>query len=159
MPAGERPLRTRKRIGIIGGSAPQPRHLQTAETMGRLIAESGCILVNGGMRGVMEASARGARSAGGVVIGILPGRTPDEANDQCDIAIATGLGYMRNAIIVLNADALVAIDGEFGTLSEIAYAQIFGKTVFGLDTWDIPGIVPVSTPQEAMDRLRTTLDL
>jgi uncharacterized protein (TIGR00725 family) len=140
----------KKRIGLIGGSAPAPRHLQLAETMGALIAENGYVLVNGGMRGVMEASARGAKSQGGWVIGILPGKSAQEANPYTDVAIPTGLGYLRNALVVLNADVLVAVDGAYGTLSEIAYTQIFGKKVFGIETWDIPGVIAVESPQAAL---------
>lgn len=139
-----------KRIGLIGGSAPEPRHLHLAETMGRLVAENGFVLVNGGLKGVMEASARGAKSAGGRVIGILPGRSTQEANPFTDVAVATGLGYLRNALVVLNSDALVAIAGSYGTLSEIAYTQIYGRKVFGIETWDIPGVTAVAGPEEAL---------
>jgi uncharacterized protein (TIGR00725 family) len=142
-----------KRIGLIGASSPDPRHLQIAESMGRLIAQNGFILVNGGMKGVMEASARGAKAAGGLVIGILPGKSAQEANAFIDIAFPTGLGYMRNALIVLNSDILVAIAGAYGTLSEIAYTQIYGKKVFGLETWDVPGVIPVENPQAAMEQI------
>jgi uncharacterized protein (TIGR00725 family) len=146
--AGE--FAAKKRVGLIGGSAPAPRHLRLAETMGGLIAENGHVLVNGGMKGVMEASARGAKSRGGWVIGILPGKTAQEANPFTDVAIPTGLGYLRNALVVLNADVLVAVDGSYGTLSEIAYTQIFAKKVFGIETWDIPGVIAVESPQAAM---------
>lgn len=121
--------------------------------MGRRIAEGGFVLVNGGLKGVMEASARGARSHGGLVIGILPGKSIREANDCTDVAIPTGLGYLRNALVVLNSDVLVAIAGSHGTLSEIAYAQIYGKKVFGIETWDIPGVIPVDGPRDAMERI------
>jgi hypothetical protein len=143
-----------KRVGIIGGSSPEVKHLQLAETMGQLIAQNGYILVNGGLKGVMEASARGAKAHGGLVIGILPGKSAQEANLFTDIAIPTGLGYLRNALVVLNADVLVAIAGAYGTLSEIAYTQIYGKKVFGLDTWDIPGVIAVETPQAAIKRIK-----
>lgn len=143
----------RKRVAIIGGSAPEPKHLLIAEEMGRLIAKNGYVLVNGGLSGVMEASARGARTQGGLVIGILPGQSIQEANAFTDIAIATGLGHLRNALVVMNADVLVAIDGECGTLSEIAYAQVYGKTVFGIETWDIRSVIPVAGAQSAMDRI------
>ncbi len=138
---------------MIGGSAPAPKHLRIAETMGRLIAENGFVLVNGGLKGVMEASAKGAKAAGGWVIGILPGRSAQEANPFTDIAVPTGLGYMRNALVVLNSDVLVAIDGSYGTLSEIAYTQIYGKKIFGIETWDIPGVIAVETPQAAMQHI------
>jgi uncharacterized protein (TIGR00725 family) len=140
----------RPRVGIIGGNMPDMVSIQNAETMGRLIAENNYILVNGGMKGVMEASARGAKSAGGLVIAILPGKSSSEANPYVDIAIPTGLGYMRNALVVLNSDVLVAIDGSYGTLSEIAYSQIYNKTAFGLNTWNIQGVIPLSSPEEVI---------
>jgi uncharacterized protein (TIGR00725 family) len=146
-------LSSRKRVGLIGGSAPAPKHLRIAETMGQLIAENGLILVNGGLRGVMEASAKGAKSRDGWVIGILPGKSAQEANSFTDIAIPTGLGYLRNALVVLNSDVLVAINGSYGTLSEIAYTQIYGKKVFGIETWEIPGVIPVETPLAAMEQI------
>ncbi|MCJ7524785.1 MAG: TIGR00725 family protein [Candidatus Aminicenantes bacterium] len=143
----------KKRIGLIGGSSPAVRHLQIAETMGRLIAENGFLLVNGGLKGVMEASARGAKAHGGWVIGILPGKSTQETNRFTDIAIPTGLGYLRNALVVLNSDVLVAINGAYGTLSEIAYTQVYGKKVFGIETWDIPGVIAVESPQAAMQQI------
>lgn len=121
--------------------------------MGRLIAENGFTLVNGGLKGVMEASARGAKAGGGWVIGILPGKSALEANPFTDVAVPTGLGYLRNALVVLNSDVLVAIAGSYGTLSEIAYTQIYGRKVFGIETWDIPGVVPAASAQNAMEQL------
>ena len=155
MTAGNRNLPKTKRIGIIGGNYPDSKSLKNAERMGELIAKNGYILVNGGMKGIMEASARGAKSADGLVISILPGKSADEANEYVDIAIPTGLGYLRNAIVVLNSDILVAIDGSYGTLSEIAYAQIYKKTVLGLNTWDIDGIIPMSTPEEVINNINS----
>ena len=143
----------KKRIGIIGGNSPDSKSIKYAERMGELIAKNGYILVNGGLKGIMEASSRGAKSANGFVIGILPGKSIEEANTFVDIAIPTGLGYMRNAIVVLNSDIIVAIDGSYGTLSEIAFAQIYKKTVFGLNTWDIQGIIPLSTPEEVIKKI------
>lgn len=146
-------LSRKKRIGIIGGNAPDAKSLKNAERMGELIAQNDYILVNGGMRGVMEASARGAKSAGGFVIAIVPGKSRDDGNPISDIVIPTGLGYMRNPLVVLNADILVAIDGSYGTLSEIAYCKIYNRTVFGLNTWNIDGVIPMSTPEEAIQKI------
>ncbi len=143
-----------KRVGIIGGNFPDLPSRQDAERMGRLIAEAGHILVNGGMKGVMEASAKGAKSAGGIVIGILPGKETGDANEYVDIAIPTGLGYMRNPLVVLNSDIIVAIDGSYGTLSEIAYSKIYNRTVLGLNTWNINGTIPLSSPEEVMKYIR-----
>jgi uncharacterized protein (TIGR00725 family) len=146
-------LTSRKRVGIIGGNLPDAASLKNAERMGELIAKNGYILVNGGMKGVMEASARGAKSANGFVIGILPGKSRDDCNSYVDIAIPTGLGYMRNPMVVLNSDIVVAIDGSYGTLSEIAYTQIYNRTVFGLNTWNIKGVIPLTTPEEVINRI------
>jgi uncharacterized protein (TIGR00725 family) len=143
----------KKRVGIIGGNLPDAISLKNAERMGELIAKNGYILVNGGMKGVMEASARGAKSVNGLVIGILPGKARDDCNSYVDIAIPTGLGYMRNPLVVLNSDILVAIDGSYGTLSEIAYTQIYNRPVFGLNTWNIKGVIPLSTPEEVINRI------
>lgn len=144
-------LRKKIRIGVIGGAKPDPEARKTAAAVGRLIAEKGCILVCGGLGGVMEAAAGGAKKAGGVCIGILPGNSPQSANPHIDVPVATGLGYTRNSLVVMNADALIAIDGSFGTLSEIAYARIFGKTVIGIRTWDVTGITPADTAEEAVE--------
>jgi uncharacterized protein (TIGR00725 family) len=146
-------LALKKRVGIIGGNNPDAASLKNAEKMGELIARNNYILVNGGMKGVMEASARGAKSAGGFVIGISPGKSRDECNPYVDIAIPTGLGYMRNAMVILNSDLVVAIDGSYGTLSEIAYTQIYHRTVFGLNTWKIPGVIPLTTPEEVIEHI------
>jgi uncharacterized protein (TIGR00725 family) len=146
-------LTQHKRVGIIGGNAPDAKSRKNAETMGQLIAEHGYILVNGGMKGVMEASARGAKAAGGFVIGILPGKSSKDCNQYIDVAIPTGLGYMRNPMVILNSDVLVAIDGSYGTLSEIAYTQIYDRKVFGLNTWDIKGVIPLKSPEEVIQQI------
>jgi len=144
---------TRKkiRIGVIGGSRPQKKFLHSAFEIGKLVAGRGAILVCGGLGGVMEEAARGAKQAGGLTIGILPGNNPGDANPYIDIPIATGLGYTRNSLVAMNADVLIAVDGEFGTLSEIAYGRIYGKKVIGLGTWDIEGVVPAASAEEAVD--------
>jgi len=107
--------------------------------------------VCGGLSGVMEAAARGVRQAGGFSLGILPGNSPQDANPYIDMAVATGMGFSRNNLVVMNSDVLIAIDGEFGTLSEIAYARVYGKKIIGLGTWDIEGVIQVETPAEAVD--------
>lgn len=143
-------VRGARRIGVIGGSRAQKKHLEAAEEVGRLIAEAGAVLVCGGLAGVMEAACRGAKRAGGVTIGVLPGSNPAEANAFVDIPIATGMGYTRNALVVMNSDALIAVDGEYGTLSEIAYGCVHGKKIVGLETWDIKGVRPAGSPEEAV---------
>lgn len=142
----------RPRIGLIGGSRAGKKYLELAGEVGRLVAEKGGILVCGGMAGVMEAACRGAKEAGGLTVGIIPGARRAEANAFVDIAIATGMGYTRNSLVVMNSDVLIAVDGEYGTLSEIAYALINEKKVFGLGTWEIEGVVAVKHPKEAVAR-------
>ncbi len=153
MPGFGSDLSLKKRVGIIGGNAPDAKSLKNAERMGELIAQNGYILVNGGMKGVMEASARGTKSVGGLVIAIIPGKSREDANPFSDIVIPTGLGYIRNPMVVLNSDILVAIDGSYGTLSEIAYSKIYNRMVFGLNTWDINGVIPLATPEEVIQRI------
>ncbi len=143
-------IRQRARIGVIGGARPKPGFEDQAREVGRLIAEAGAVLVCGGLSGVMTAAARGAREAGGLTIGILPGVSAGDANPYIDVAVPTGLGYSRNSLVAMNADALIAVDGEFGTLSEIAYGNIFGKPVVGLGTWKVKGVVPAESPEEAV---------
>jgi uncharacterized protein (TIGR00725 family) len=143
-------IRERIRIAVIGGSRPGRQAVDNAFEVGRLIARAGAVVVCGGLGGVMEAACRGAREEGGLTVGILPGGSPADANPWVDLPIATGLGYTRNALVVMNADAVVAVDGEYGTLSEIAYGKIHGKKVVGLVTWDVKGVEIAATPEEAV---------
>ena len=143
--------RNKIRIGVIGGASPEPRFRQIAYDVGMLIAERGTILVCGGLGGVMEAAARGAKKAGGLTVGILPGTSHEEANAHIDVPIATGLGYSRNSLVAMNADVLIAVDGQFGTLSEIAYGNIYGKKVIGIGSWDIRGVISADTAEHAVD--------
>jgi uncharacterized protein (TIGR00725 family) len=142
--------RKRIRIGVVGGSSPDDRAILAAFRVGQAIGEAGAILVCGGLGGVMEAAASGAKKSGGFTIGILPGTNPGEANGSIDMPIVTGMGYSRNSLVALNADILIAVDGEYGTLSEIAYGNIYGKKVIGLDTWDVKGVTKAKTPDEAV---------
>lgn len=143
-------IRTRRRVAVIGGSRPGRKALEEAREVGRLIARAGAVLVCGGLGGVMEAAALGVREEGGLTVGILPGGDASDANPAVDVPIATGLGYTRNSLVVMNADAVVAVDGEYGTLSEIAYALIYGKRVVGLGTWEIRGVMAAESPDEAV---------
>jgi uncharacterized protein (TIGR00725 family) len=143
-------IRQRIRIAVIGGSRPGRQALEVAFEVGRLIARAGAVVVCGGLGGVMEAAGRGAREEGGLVIGILPGGSPADANPWVDVPIATGLGYTRNSLVVMNADAVVAVDGEYGTLSEIAYGKIHGKKVVGLGSWDLKGVEVAASPEDAV---------
>ena len=114
--------------------------LAAAEETGRLLAEAGAVIVTGGLGGVMEAASRGAREAGGTTLGVLPGNDRREANAWVEVALPTGMGEARNALVVRAADALVAIAGGWGTLSEIALARKAGKPVAGVGSWDLEGV-------------------
>ena len=146
-------------ISVVGESNSSPGAYKLAEEVGRLIAKAGAILVCGGLKGVMEAAAKGAKSAGGLTIGILPGSKHEEANPYIDIPIVTGLGYARNKIVVKTGQVIIAIGGKYGTLSEIGFALGYGIPVVGLKTWELirgdgkvdQGIVYVRTPKEAVE--------
>ncbi len=144
-------------VGVIGASRCTPREYERAYQIGKGIARLQAILVCGGLGGVMEAASKGAQEEGGLVIGIIPQAQPGEANPYVTVAVATGMGHARNSIIVNTARVLVAVGGEYGTLSEIALALKGGKVVLGLDTWDIPGVVRVSSVEEALKTLEELL--
>jgi uncharacterized protein (TIGR00725 family) len=137
-------------VAVVGPGEAEERHAAAAEEVGRLIAESGALLVCGGLGGVMEAACRGARAAGGTTVGILPGLDRSAANPHLDLALPTGLGEARNALVVRAADAVIAIGGGYGTLSEIALALRAGKPVIGLDTWEIDGVRAADGPETAV---------
>ncbi len=144
-------------IAVVGGEEPPAEMLPLAEEVGRRIAEAGATVVCGGRGGVMEAACRGARKAGGLTIGILPGAHRSEANPEVDIAIPTGLGVARNPLVALSGDAVIAIAGSFGTLSEIAHALDLGKPVIALRSWNLDSsqidparYLRVETPAEAV---------
>lgn len=139
------------RISVIGGSEVDEDVASVAEAIGREIATREHTLICGGLGGVMTAACRGAREAEGETIGILPGTDPGEANPHVETAIVTGLGDARNALVPLNGDAVIAIDGAAGTLSEIGHARIHGRPVAGIGTFDIPGVEAVDTPEAALD--------
>jgi uncharacterized protein (TIGR00725 family) len=139
-------------IAVSGPGAASEESEALAVATGRLIAEAGAVLVCGGLGGAMEAACRGAKAAGGITIGIVPGLRRADANRFVDVCIATGMGEMRNALIVRAVDAVIAIAGEFGTLSEIALALKIGTPVVGLRTWELnrSEIARASTPEEAV---------
>jgi uncharacterized protein (TIGR00725 family) len=148
---------TTRIIGVIGGEVAGEDSLARAREVGRLIAERGAVLVCGGLGGVMEAACRGASEAGGTTVGILPSDSTSDANPYVTIPIATGMGTARNLVIVRTADALIAVDGRYGTLSEIAHALDQGKRVISLLAWPaLRGAVPedrftpAETPEEAV---------
>lgn len=138
------------RISVIGGSEIDEETAMVAEAVGLEIANRGHTLVCGGLGGVMAAACRGAREASGPTIGILPGTDREDANEYVKTAIATGLGDARNPLVVMNGAAVIAIDGSAGTLSEIAHALIRNRPVAGLDTFTVPGVEPVSSPEAAV---------
>ncbi|OLE54266.1 MAG: TIGR00725 family protein [Cyanobacteria bacterium 13_1_40CM_2_61_4] len=147
-------------IAVIGGSnTASPEAIQLAEEVGFLIARADAVVVCGGLNGVMEAACKGAKRGGGLTVGILPGSDPRDANPHVDVPVVTAISTARNAIVVRTGDAIIAIDGSYGTLTEMAYAFDLGKKVFGLRSWDLEKVgvpkslyVPVKTPREAVDR-------
>ncbi|MCI0595209.1 MAG: TIGR00725 family protein [candidate division Zixibacteria bacterium] len=140
-------------IAVVGGSSASAEVYQTAREVGRLVAQAGAVLVSGGLGGVMEAASQGAKEEGGTVIGILPGFFRNEANPYVDIPIVTGLGDGRNMLVVQTAEAVIALPGEYGTLSEIALALKIGRPVISLGGWEIsPDIIKAKSAKEAMEK-------
>jgi uncharacterized protein (TIGR00725 family) len=138
-------------VAVIGPSDASDEERTHAEGVGRHLATRGGVVVCGGLGGVMEAAARGASGAGGVIVGILPGRERSEANPYVTVAVTTGMGEMRNALVVRAADVVVAVGGAYGTLSEIAFALRTGVPVVGIGTWDIDGVIEASDPESAVE--------
>jgi uncharacterized protein (TIGR00725 family) len=143
-------------IGVIGSSECSSKTKKLAEEVGREIARRGATLVCGGLGGVMEAAARGAKEAGGLTVGILPGSHAGEANPYIDVAVVTGMSYARNIIVVRSSDAIIAIEGKYGTLSEIAVALQLHKPIVGLKTWEVSEeIISSSCAVEAVEKAIT----
>ena len=146
-------------VAVIGNAYCSAEEANLAETVGKLLAERGAIIICGGLGGVMEAACRGAKLKGGMTIGILPGEDSSAANPYIDIPIVTGVGYARNMAVVKSAQAVIAIGGNYGTLSEIAYSLKRGTPVIGLNTWSLSRngqerdpIIRVNTAIEAVDK-------
>ncbi len=136
-------------ISVIGSGA---EHVGRAEEVGRLLAEQGATVVTGGRGEVMAAAARGAKSAGGTTIGILPGESRTEANEWIDHAVVMGIGHARNLAVAASGDAVIAVGGAWGTLAEIAYARLLGRPVVVLEPGhDVPGVERAATPAEAVE--------
>jgi uncharacterized protein (TIGR00725 family) len=149
-------------IGVIGGSEPTAAVIKIAEDVGREIARKGAVLVCGGLTGVMEAACKGASDEGGLTVGILPGDSRNTANPYVKIPIITGIGYARNVAVVKTSQAVIAIDGSYGTLTEIGYALQCGIPVIGLNTWalSINGqaedkIIAAANAQDAVEKAIT----
>jgi uncharacterized protein (TIGR00725 family) len=156
-------------VAVIGGRAAEEGDelWVLAAEVGRGLAEAGVTVVCGGGGGVMEAAARGAAEAGGSVIGIVPGESPDDANEYCTHVVATGIGHARNLAVVSSGEAVIAIGGEWGTLSEIGFARVIGHEVVALRSWELngrermrggPGVVAVETAAEAVAAALRALD-
>lgn len=139
-------------IAVVGGGACGPEVRDTARRIGQIIASHGHVLICGGLGGVMEAACCGARDAGGLAVGILPGER-EEANCYIDVGIATGMGHARNVIIVKSADLVIALPGEMGTLSEMALAVKMKKPVISLSSWEICGAFQAKDPEEVEQML------
>jgi uncharacterized protein (TIGR00725 family) len=155
----------RRLVAVCGESDPQTSLAALAFELGRGIAQRQAVLICGGLTGVMEHAARGARAAGGLTIGLLPGENPDEASDYIDVAIATGLGHARNPILARTADGVVALGGGLGTLSEIALALRNRRPTIGIQTWRFdrdrrtePELPTAANPQDALEWLFARMD-
>jgi uncharacterized protein (TIGR00725 family) len=155
----------RRLVAVCGESDPQTSLADVAFELGRGIAQRDAVLICGGLTGVMEHAARGARAAGGLTIGLLPGDDPDEANEYVQVAIATGAGHARNAILARTADGVVALGGGLGTLSEIALALRNGRPTIGIQTWRFdrdrrtePELPIAANPKDALDWLFSRME-
>jgi uncharacterized protein (TIGR00725 family) len=137
-------------VAVVGPGEATPAQEAAAQEVGGALARAGAVLVSGGHGGVMAAACRGAAQGGGVTVGILPGPDRRAANEWVAVAIPTGLGELRNGLIVRAADAVIAVGGAYGTLSEVALALKTGVPVIGLDTWAIDGIEPATSAQAAV---------
>ena len=157
------PSERARQVAVIGPSGAElgSEAVLLGEEVGRLLAEAGVTLVCGGMGGVMEAACRGAREAGGEAIGIVPGHEVGEANEFCTHVVATGIGHARNLAVVSSGEVVIAIGGEWGTLSEIGLARGIGRPVVALRSWELngrermdgaPGVMPADSAGEAVER-------
>ena len=139
------------RVSVIGGGSVPEETAGVATEVGRELAARGHAVVCGGLGGVMAAACRGAKAEGGRTIGILPGEDRATANPHVDVAVATGMGHARNALVVLNGDAVVAVDGGPGTLSEMGFAAVYDRPAASIGARDAPGFEAVSSPEEAVE--------
>jgi uncharacterized protein (TIGR00725 family) len=141
-------------VAVVGSGEATAAEIQDAFAVGRLLGTRGCVVVTGGLGGIMAAASRGARSAGAVTVGVLPGLDRGAANEWITVVLPTGLGELRNGLIVRAAEGLIAIGGEYGTLSEVALALKGGKRVIGLGfPWSIDGVEEAESPQDAVRSL------
>jgi len=142
-------------ISVIGGDVGSAREedLKTAEDLGEKLAAKGHTIVCGGRGGVMKAACKGAKKKGGETIGILPSSSREEANEYIDHAIVTDLGMMRNSLVVMNGDLVIAIDGGYGTLSEICFAHKYGKDILGINTWEVDAVDNFEKLEDLTERI------
>ena len=147
-----------QRISVFGGRDITPDVYEDTLEIGRRLAEEGYLVFCGGGAGVMEAIAKGVHDEGGIVVGVLKGQDLEEGNKYLTVPIATGIGIARNAILAYNCDAAIAISGQYGTLSEIAYAFQLKKPVIGYKTWDIDPVIQANTPEEVVYKLNKELN-
>jgi uncharacterized protein (TIGR00725 family) len=148
----------RRYIAVVGPGDATDGERAVAHEVGAAVAGLGAVLVCGGLGGVMEAACAGAKGAGGTTLGILPGAHRSDANPFVDVAVATGMGEMRNALVVRSADAVIAVGGAYGTLSEVALALKAGTPVVGIGTWEIDGIVSASDAASAVRLLQDLVE-
>jgi uncharacterized protein (TIGR00725 family) len=148
----------KKTVAVIGGRRCTQEVEQIAHNLGNNIAKVADILISGGLGGVMKAATKGFKSAGGLTVGIIPSYDKNDANEFVDIVIPTGLGLARNVLVVKSADAVIALPGEAGTLSEIAYCLQFSIPVISLNSWNIPGVIAVSSVEDAVKALAHLLE-
>lgn len=147
-----------QRISVFGGRDITLDVYEDTLEIGRRLADEGYLVFCGGGAGVMEAIAKGVHDEGGIVVGVLKGQDLEEGNKYLTVPIATGIGIARNAILAYNCDAAIAISGQYGTLSEIAYAFQLKKPVIGYKTWDIDPVIQANTPEEVVSKLNKELN-
>ena len=145
-------------VSVIGAGAPSEKAARDAYEVGRILASRGWGVVTGGLGGVMASACQGAQEAGGLTVGILPGREPDDANPYCQVVIPTGLGQARNVMVVLAGRGAIAVSGGAGTLSEIGHALKSGRPVVSLGSWQVADLPQACSPQEAVDLLLGRLE-
>jgi hypothetical protein len=142
----------RRYVAVCGATEATPSQLDAAREVGRLLARSGAVVINGGYGGVSAAASEGAAGEGGTVVGLLSESDRDGASPHLTVSLPTGLGQGRNLLIVTAAESVIAIGRGWGTLSEIAHARRLGRRVLALDTWDVQGLEVVASPSEAVKR-------
>lgn len=145
-------------VSVIGGHEHNPEVEYNAHNIGKIIGEMGCILVCGGLKGVMEISARGAREAGGLTIGLLPGTDKADANPYIDIALPTSIGFARNACVACSADIIIALPGSHGTRSEICYGLVYDRPVIDFGGWEIGGMIKAGSLEDVRKILRRLIE-